>query len=175
MDTGLRVTDLLLELQRAQIVETLRPPLAGIESLHKRKNVPARLVPSVIRLVMDELILQGTEETLGHRVVLAMAFAAHARGDAECRTAPLICETTVLCPLIGVMNQPGRDSSLARRHGQCVERELWVRLVTHGPADHPPRISIQQDRHIEPADSRGHHRDIADPDAIEPGRLNALL
>ena len=114
-------------------------PLAVIESLNKRKNVPARLVPGVIRLVMDELILQGTEEALGHRVVIAIAFATHAWRDAERGELSLIRQTTVLRPLIRVMNQPRRDSSLARRHGQRVERELLVRLLSHGPADHPSR------------------------------------
>jgi hypothetical protein len=54
VDTGLRVTVSLLELQRTQIRQTLMEPLAIVESLDKRKDLPTRLVPRVIRLVVDQ-------------------------------------------------------------------------------------------------------------------------
>ena len=52
MDTVLRVTDLALELQRTEVVETLMPPLAIIEPFNKCKDLTARVVAGLIRLVM---------------------------------------------------------------------------------------------------------------------------
>ena len=57
--------------------------LAIIESFDERKDLPARVIPALIRLVMDQFILQGTEEALRHRIVVAIPFAAHARRHAE--------------------------------------------------------------------------------------------
>ena len=54
MDTKLRVTDPLFELQRAEIPQTLMQPLAIIEPFDERKDVSAGLVPRVILVVMDQ-------------------------------------------------------------------------------------------------------------------------
>ena len=43
--------------------------LAIIEPFDERKELPARVVPGVIRLVMDQFILQGAEEALCHRII----------------------------------------------------------------------------------------------------------
>ena len=56
MDTRLRVTDPLLERQRHEMAQTLMQPLAILEPLDKRKDLQARLVPRVIRLMMHEFI-----------------------------------------------------------------------------------------------------------------------
>ena len=79
-----------------------------------------------------------------------------------------------LRPAIGVMNEPGGELSLADRHGECLQREVLIRLFSHGPADHPPRTEIQQHRDIEPACARGHQCDVSHPDAVEC-RRNKLL
>jgi hypothetical protein len=44
-------------------------PLAIIEPFDEHKDLPARLLPGVIPLVMDQFILQGAEEALGPSVV----------------------------------------------------------------------------------------------------------
>jgi hypothetical protein len=44
-------------------------PLSIIEPFNEHKDLSARLLPSVIRLVMDQFILQGAEEALGPSVV----------------------------------------------------------------------------------------------------------
>ena len=100
MDTELRVTDLSLELLRTQVPQTLMEPLAIIEPFDERKDLPAGVVPGVIRLVMDQFILQGTEEALCDRIVVAIAFAAHARRQAESRKLTLIRQAAVLSPLV---------------------------------------------------------------------------
>lgn len=56
MDTRLRVNELTLELQRAEIAQTLMQPLAIVETFDERKDLPACLLPRVIRLMVNELI-----------------------------------------------------------------------------------------------------------------------
>ena len=56
MDTRLRVTDPTFERERSQITETLMQPLAVVEAFNKRKDLPTRFVPTVVRLVMRELV-----------------------------------------------------------------------------------------------------------------------
>lgn len=91
-------------------------PLAIIEPFDKRKDLPARLIPRVIGLVVDELVLQGAEEALRHRVVIAVALPTHARRDAQVGESPLIQKRTVLRTLIGVMNEAGPNPPLAHGH-----------------------------------------------------------
>ena len=54
---------------RAQIAEALMQPLAIIEPFNKRENLSSGLAVSLICLVMNQFILQRTEEALGHGVV----------------------------------------------------------------------------------------------------------
>lgn len=87
-------------------------PLAIVEPLDKRKDLPARLVPRVIHLVMDQFILERAEEALCHRIVIAVALPAHTRDHATTHELPLIGQAAVLRALIGVMNQAWSDASL---------------------------------------------------------------
>jgi hypothetical protein len=66
-----------------------------------------------------------------------------------------------------MMNQAWSDASLAHRHGQGVQRQLLIGPSTHGPADRTARIQVQEHRHIEPAGSRRHMRDVAHPHPIQ--------
>ena len=78
----------------------------------------------------------------------------------------MVRHAAVLRALIRVMNEPGCTAPLADGHGEGIERQLLIRLGPHGPADHPPRIQIQEHRHIEPPGSgRRRHGHITDPDA----------
>ncbi len=100
MDTKLRVTDPSLECQRTEIPEALVQPLAIVEPFDERKDIAACLLSRVIRLMMDEFILQGTEEALRHRIIVAIAFATHAWDHAKRRELSLIRESAVLSALI---------------------------------------------------------------------------
>jgi hypothetical protein len=122
--------------------------LAIIEPFNERKDLPARVIPRVIRLMMNEFILEGAEEAFRHGMIVAIPFAAHARRDPECRQLTLIREAGVLCPLIRVVNQPRLDAPLTHGHGQRIEGELLIGVPSHGPADHPPRIQIQDIKNL---------------------------
>lgn len=79
-------------------------PLAIVEPFDERKDLPTRFLPGVIRLVMDEFILQGAEEALRHRVVITVALPTHAWRDPEHEELLLIRDTAVLRPVIRVMD-----------------------------------------------------------------------
>ena len=133
MDTRLRVTDPSLELQRRQIAKTQMQPLAIVEPFNERKDLPARVVSGAIPLVMHQLILEDAEETFRDRIVVAVAFTAHAGRQPQCRELPLIGHGTVLGAPIRVMDEARLDAPLAHRHGQGFQRELLIRLGTHRP------------------------------------------
>ena len=146
MDARSRVTDPSLELQQAEIRQTLMQALAIIESLDRSKGLPACVVPGVVCVVMEQeqLVFQGTEEALRHRIVVAVALPTHTRCHAEGREPSLIRKATVLRALIRVMNEAGRDAPLARRHGEGIKRQLLIGFPAHVPANHAPRTEIQQ-------------------------------
>ena len=60
-------------------------PLAIIEAFNKCENLSTRFVPGVIRVVMDEFILQRAEEALRHRVIITVALPTHTRCDPQGR------------------------------------------------------------------------------------------
>ena len=149
-------------------------PLAIIEPFNKREDLSARLIPGVIGLMMHQFIFQRAEEAFRHRIIITVALPAHARCHAEGGEPPLIGQAAVLGTLIGVMNEARSNASLAHRHGESLQRQVLVGLRTHGPADHPSRIQIQEHRHIEPADSRRDMGEIPDPHAIQRRGHKAL-
>jgi hypothetical protein len=64
------------------------------------QDLPTRLVPRVIRLVMDQFILERVEEALCHRIVIAVVLSAHTRDHAETHELPMIGQAAVLRALI---------------------------------------------------------------------------
>jgi hypothetical protein len=110
-------------------------PLAIIKPFHERKDLPTGFIPCVIRLVMDELIFQGTEEALRHCVVVTIPSPAHTRRDIARGEFLLRGHATLLGTLIRVMNQAGLDVSMTDRHGQRHERQLLIGLLAHGPVE----------------------------------------
>jgi hypothetical protein len=66
VDTRLRITDPSFELQRTAVPQILMEALAIIEAFDERKDLPACLVPRVIRLVMGQFIPMETIVSLHH-------------------------------------------------------------------------------------------------------------
>jgi len=115
VDTRLRVTDPSLKFERTAICQALVQALAIAESFDERKISPARLVPCAVGLMVNEFILQGTEEAFHDRIVVAVAFAAHARHQPEGLEAISVDERAVLRPLVGVMDEtPGGPAATSR-------------------------------------------------------------
>jgi hypothetical protein len=82
MDTRLSHRRPRLELGRGVIAEgrVTTPPI--VEHLDVLKDVLCRLVPCAVLAMIDELALECPEKAFDTGVVLAVADAAHAAGDA---------------------------------------------------------------------------------------------
>src|SRR5437867_10811977 len=91
------------------------PPLPVVEDLEILEEFDARRGPRGPGRVVDELDLQRREETLGHRVVPAIAPATHAADDPVLGQDALIVAAGVLTAAIGMMEQPLRRAPAA--HG----------------------------------------------------------
>jgi hypothetical protein len=120
---------------------------------------------------MHKLILQRTEEALDRCIVVAVAFATHARDHAAKGEELLIEPRAILNALIAVMDQSRRRASLTPR--LCHHREDLP--ATHGPADNASRVAIQHDRHIESPGAGRHERAVGGPHAILPRHGKLLI
>ena len=150
-------------------------PLAIVEAFDERKDVLTRFVARLIGSVMNEFVLERAEEAFRHGIVVAIALATHARRDTERRELVSVSQATILCALIGVMNEPRLHPPLSDGHRERVERQVLIGLGAHRPTDHPPGVQIQEHGDIKPPGSGWDGREITDPDGVESDRDKALL
>src|SRR5213594_1818392 len=163
------------ELHRADIAERLMQPLPIIEHLDELEHLRASVVAGVIVPLMDQLIFERTEEALDHGVVVTIPLATHAGHKASLLYQPLIRDTGVQRPLIGVMNQARRRLPPLDGHPERPHGDLFVWRGTHRPADDPPRVQIEEHGQVQPARAGGNGREITSPDPIRRGRHEDLL
>jgi len=114
-------------------------------------------------LQLDTLGAHGTEESLGHGVIVGITFAAHAHADAIRLQKRQILIRCVLAAAVGMMDQRSLQHALAQRHAQGRFHERLVAPGTHGEAHDPTREGIQQGSHIQPAFIGPDAQDIAHP------------
>lgn len=86
----------------------------------------------------DQFSLDGLEEGLNSRIVVAIAFARHRYFEPMLAQELLIIMRTVLAAPIRVMNAaigrlPERDGHLQRS-----DRQVTFHPIAHRPADHTP-------------------------------------
>ena len=120
---------------------------------------------------MDQLGLERGEEALGHRVVPAVADAAHAADDATRGKLGAIQLTRVLATPIGVVDEPLLRPPKPERHPKSFERELGTQVVRSRPSDDATRKDINDHRKEEPSLPRPHISHISDPYPIGSGRV----
>jgi hypothetical protein len=143
--------------------------LAVIEYLHVCKHRRLGLLVHVKVLQRDQLRFSGVEETLCHRVVPAVALAAHTRlypvlGQERPRAVDPLRTATV-----GMHDQPCCRLALGGRHGQRLGHEFRPPMVGHGPPDHGPRAQLQDDGELQPACACGKGGDIPHLDRSRGG------
>src|SRR5438094_6373288 len=141
-------------------------PLPIIEHLDELEHLRASVVAGVIVPLMDQLIFERTEEALDHGVVVTIPLATHAGHKASLLDQPLIRDTGVQRPLIGVMNQARRGLPPLDGHPERPQGDLFVWRGTHGPADDPARVQIEEHRQVQPARAGRNGREVAGPDPI---------
>jgi len=109
-----------------------------VERLDVVEDCRARLGARGPRVVVDQLVLQGAEEAVDHRIVGAVAFPTHAGHEAVPCEQRLVGRGSVLASLIRMVGQPRRGPALPQDHGQGVEDQPLLGAVAHSPADDPP-------------------------------------
>lgn len=75
-----------------------------------------RVFTSVEVLLMNQLILERTEEALDHRIVVAVALPPPTCDEHGLTDKPLIRSTGVRGPLVTVMDEPRSWASVRERH-----------------------------------------------------------
>ena len=68
----------VLKGQRADVPVCTVPPGSIVVNFNILEYGPAHVIPRGEALTVDDLHLEGVEEAFGDRVILAIAFAAHA-------------------------------------------------------------------------------------------------
>ena len=98
----------------------------------------------------DQLCFDGFEKGLNHRIVITITFAAHRYLKGVLGQASLILVGTVLRAAIRMMNTALGWLPQRYRHIQRADRQIPLHTITHGPADDPARIKIDDHSQIEP-------------------------
>src|SRR5260370_40305303 len=92
----------------------------------------------------------GVVEALGHRVVEAIAAAAHRLNQARFANASAVGQAGVLAALIGV-SDGALGLAAADRHLEGLDHQLGVEASAHGPAGDSTREDVEDDGQVEPA------------------------
>src|SRR6266571_687643 len=98
---------------------------------------------------LSELALQRREEAFRHRVVVAVAAAAHAARDAVLLEHGPIVLAGVSASLVGVVQQAGVWTAPLQRHLERLDRQVPVVDGADRPAHDEPREQVQDRRQVE--------------------------
>src|SRR5215510_8757065 len=132
-----------LEFKRAEVAERGMAPAAVVESFDVLEHRATGLDPGLPPAGVNQFDFERSEETLRHRVVPAVAAAAHAAPDPVQRQQLLVVVAGVLAATIRMMQQPWCRLALSERGPQCLQREAALEPLAQRPADHPAREQIQ--------------------------------
>jgi len=116
------------DLHWAHIAERLMQPLPIIEHFDELEYLRPSLLPRVVIPVMDQLVLQRTEEALDDGVVVTVALATHAGHQALLGQHLLIRPARIQHPLIRMMDHAGCGLPLGQRHLEGRHGHLFVRV-----------------------------------------------
>lgn len=83
--------------------------------------------------------------------------------------------TSILAPLIRMMNQRPAWPSAQDSHVQGIHHQPLSHLSVHRPADDPSRIKIHHNRQMHPARSRPENRHVGSPNPIRLGHMKSPL
>jgi hypothetical protein len=128
-------------------------------SIGQRRVATMRVVPRLDELeggdagrrrvrnadTIQQLTLQGGEEGLSHRVVVAISNGAHRETHAGRLTALSEGKGGVLTALVGVVNGLGWPAP-GESHLQGIQDQLGAQVRGHRPVDDPPAERIQDHR-----------------------------
>ena len=162
----------LLKLRRGNIAESgVKSPLV-INVADEFVNAGTGLVEIPILVAIDLLILQRLHERFAGRIVVRIAFSAHADFRAVFFQHVRIFLRGILNASIGVMHPTWRRLSLHQRHTQSRHRQFCHQPSSQGPTDHTTRVCVENDRQVNKLDPQADIGDIGNPKLIDAAGVN---
>jgi len=139
-------------------------PFAVVEDLDVFKETALRSLVVEPAIMVNQLGLEQNEKRLGHGVAPTVALAAHALHEAV--PGKPLCEisTGVLDAAIGVDDKP--SGRLPSGPLQSRQHHGVIQARTECPADHTPRVEVDEDDQIQPATTDAQIGQIAYPHLI---------
>lgn len=114
----------------ADIAQGLMEPLSIVEHLDEFKDHSLRRLMGPEVLIMDQFILERTEETLDHGIVVTVALPTHAGYKPGLCQLPLIGPTHVRGALVRVMDHARLWASVGEHHLQCRQSHVLIQFPT---------------------------------------------
>ena len=137
-----------------------------VEHLDVVEDIRGRCCSGWVDPSLDAFLLEGAEEALGHRVVMAVSPPAHTRLHAVGLEERLPVAARELASLIGVNEQTG--PWLASPDGR--QQGLQDQVTGHGrlcrPADDLSRVQVHDCRQEQPALVGADVGDVGNPDRV---------
>src|SRR5262247_609359 len=128
---------------------------------------------STTRVAPGERMMARSTAPRGHRMVQAIALAAHTTADTVCRPPCWRGATGVLTATIRVRHETRRGTPSPERHAPGLLPQLRRDLAAHRPPHHCARSYVQHWGEIPPAFCRPQGRDGPRPDRVR--RLHLTL
>ena len=137
-----------------------------VEHLDVVEHVRGRRGPGRVDPPLDPLLFQDAEEALGHRVVVAVPAAAHARHHPVHLQERLPVAAGELAALVGVHHDArSRLAPPCRRH-QGLQHQVAGHRRRRGPTHDLPRVQVHHRRQEQPALVGADVGDVGDPDLV---------
>ena len=147
--------------------------LTIVEDLDVFMDRTARFGLVVPSSVMDELLLERSEEALHDGVIVTVASTTHADLDAERSELRSVAFARVLAATIGVMQHLWRWLPPSKCGLQGVFDKLGSHVVGKRPAHDEPRMQVEDDSQIAPSCCSPDIGDVTGPNMI--GRIDRKL
>ena len=138
-----------------------------VEAFDELEDGDAGLAMRSEAATIDELALEGSEETLAHRIVVGVADRACRWTNAGFPAASAESDRRVLRTAIRMMDDVIGLSS-HERHIERVENDAGLQVGREGPSDDPTRPGVENDREVEKAGQRRQEGNVGHPQLVRP-------
>src|SRR6266542_2850981 len=151
------------------------PPLGVVEIVDVLPNRGDSIGARGVASELDKLGLDRCEEAFCHRIIPAIAGAAHARHDIASVERGSVIAAGVGAAAIGVVDQPRRRVPKVQRVSERLEGEGSVIGRACRPAHHAASEEVEHDREIQPSFVGPDVRHVGHPDRVGCLRLELAL
>src|SRR5215475_747016 len=121
-----------------------------VKHLNILKNRCSSFCSCLVGLTFNTFLLEGSKETLHECIIVTITFSTHADLNAIPLKQSEIALACILASPIRMVHQPSWRASLLQCHHPRFGHQLFVSLLSHGPANHQPREDIDNGGKIEP-------------------------